>query len=306
MIRRATVSVVIPTCNRLPFLFSLLDSLASQRDSPLYEMQVIVSDDGIRDDTSQIPQRYPWVRYVRGPRRGPASNRNNGAKYATGDLLIFLDDDCVASETLVSSYVNKMNDSPGISVFEGRISAIGYRKSYAEQCPVNEAGGYLWSCNFAIPRSIFVELRGFDERFQFAVMEDVDLRERLLAQNTSIIFVPDAQVFHAWETRTGWRRLRHGMLSYLVYLQLHPDKAHKTPSYFLHSSTRELIRNGILSWNVYRFKGISQLALATINAWRMAAFTRFPALCRWYIRAAKPCCAGCQSSLCFLRQAPDD
>ena len=42
-----------------------------------------------------LAQQYPWVSWGRGPRRGPAANRNAGALRARGEWLAFTDDDCV-------------------------------------------------------------------------------------------------------------------------------------------------------------------------------------------------------------------
>jgi len=90
----------------------------------------------------------------------------------------------------------------------------------------------------------------------------------------------------------------------MFFAQLHPVKGSLKLSYFIKTRVREILYNGILSWNVYRFRGVSQLLLGIANDWRLALFGQFPALGRWYIARAKPCCAGCEAMLTTLRQAP--
>src|SRR5688500_16589114 len=93
-------SVVIPTYHRNDLLARCLRQLVPGRqtlDASRYE--VIVTDDG-RDTTAEamIRDQFSFVRWVRGPQRGPAANRNNGVKHARGEWVVFTDDDCVPTE----------------------------------------------------------------------------------------------------------------------------------------------------------------------------------------------------------------
>src|SRR5271155_4241866 len=98
------LSVIIPTYKRREILSVCLQRLAPeiQNLSPdLFE--VIVTDDALGDDPhDSLTQEYPWVRHNRGPQKGPASNRNSGAKSARGDWLIFVDDDCLPQPSFLS------------------------------------------------------------------------------------------------------------------------------------------------------------------------------------------------------------
>src|SRR5688572_12603571 len=93
------ISVVIPTCDRLELLeiclkqlcpgvqvgVTLLPSKCNIRSSPDptankgHAYEVVVSDDGLRSCKAFVEEKFPWVSWVAGPRRGPAANRNNGA-----------------------------------------------------------------------------------------------------------------------------------------------------------------------------------------------------------------------------------
>lgn len=194
-------SVVIPTCRRPVDLGRCLDGLASDASGQLPRFEAIVTDDGPDPQTADLVRDHPWTRWTAGPRRGPAANRNHGASLATGEWLVFLDDDCVPEPGLLTAYAAAA--TAAVAVLEGRISPLGRRTRHDEECPVNETGGHLWSGNFAIRRELFIALSGFDETFPLAAMEDVDLRERLRARGENIRFVPSAGVGHAWRSRRG-------------------------------------------------------------------------------------------------------
>ena len=85
----ARVSVVIPVRDAARYLDAALASVAAQTHRP---HEVIVVDDGSRDDSAQVAERR-GARVERQPARGAAAARNRGLELATGDLLAFLDAD---------------------------------------------------------------------------------------------------------------------------------------------------------------------------------------------------------------------
>jgi len=191
-------SIVIPTCNRNDLLSKCLDMVNDGLLLLDKEVEIIVSDDG-KDDNAKnlIEKNYPFARWVEGPKRGPAANRNNGVKNSKGEWLVFVDDDCLPQHNWLAAYALAIENNKETLVFEGRIEADRPRERFDEQAPVNLNGGNLWSCNFAIQREFFLQLGGFDESFPFAAMEDVDFHIRAKAL-TKVIFIPEAVVIHPW------------------------------------------------------------------------------------------------------------
>jgi GT2 family glycosyltransferase len=185
---------------------------------------VVVSDDSL-DDASRdlVASDFPWVLYVRGPQRGPASNRNCGAGQASSPWLIFLDDDCLADPDWLIAYLAAFAQSGDQQLFEGRTRADRPRRSYAEESPINETGGFLWSCNMAISRSLFSQVQGFCESFPHPALEDVDLRLRLAKAGHAPTFVASASVCHPYRPMRGLEFFRKHTASYAHLLQLHPD-----------------------------------------------------------------------------------
>jgi len=219
-------SVVIPTCSRNDLLALCLSRLgydAQQLERTKYE--VIVTDDGPNSEAkSLIEKSYPWVRWVAGPKKGPAANRNNGARYATGDWLVFIDDDCLPEMNILNKYIEGINDNEKINVFEGSITAAGERTSPLEYAPINTVGGALWSCNFAIRKHFFEDLAGFDENFRFPHMEDVDLRTRIASSHEDIVFLRSARVIHPWRKITDGKKLGSYQEMYVYFHAKHSLK----------------------------------------------------------------------------------
>ena len=193
------ISVIIPTYHRNDLLAKCLDCLAPGIQTlPPDQYEVIVTDDGSRFTAQQlVSDNYPWVRWTEGPRRGPAANRNHGAKLAKGQWLAFTDDDCLPSPGWLEAFAQSAKPgTEGASIYEGRTTCEAGITSPLYEAPVNLEGGNLWSCNFMISRSVFEEIGGFDENFVMPAMEDIDFRERLEKAHKQIQFVSAAAIDH--------------------------------------------------------------------------------------------------------------
>lgn len=200
------ISVVIPTCDRVTELMQCLSKIIEAEVIGSEIVEIIVTDDSrLNNNEAFILEQFPHVAYVKGPRKGPASNRNNGAAKAKGEWLLFIDDDCIPDRNLVKAYYSAIMEKPSIKVFEGSIQTDRIKMSPIEHAPVNTRGGNLWSCNFLIQRELFLSMGGFDENFRYPHLEDVDFRERLKQADVAVQFVSDAFVVHPW------RSIRNGI-----------------------------------------------------------------------------------------------
>ena len=227
---RFLFSVIIPTFDRPDMLASCLETLSpALRALPSGSHEVIVGDDGITASSeSMLRERFPWVRWVAGHRRGPAANRNNAAKAATGEWLVFIDDDCLPAPDWLHAYATAAApaaSAPAPRLMEGRTLACGRRESIDTEAPINTHGGYLWSCNFAIRRELFLSMGGFDEGFPAPAMEDVELRVRLKKLGFAPTFVREALIEHPWRRRKGLPFLRAHARSVDYFARKHPDEA---------------------------------------------------------------------------------
>ncbi len=194
-------SVVIPTCRRNDSLARCLQRITGgQQLFPPEKFEIIVTDDGPPNGNAaaMVRRDFPSVRWIEGPRRGPAANRNHGASAARADWLAFTDDDCLPQASWLSAFAQQLDTGVGdCRVLEGRTTDGGCKQPGPfYMAPDNEEGGLLWSCNLAIERRFYESLGGFDERFPFPHLEDVDLRLRLDDAGLRYLFVPDACVDH--------------------------------------------------------------------------------------------------------------
>jgi GT2 family glycosyltransferase len=192
-------SVIIPTCNRNDLLGKCLQRLSpgmQSLGSDYYE--VIVSDDSKTNlAKSFIEENYKWVKWVEGPKRGPAANRNNGANYSNSNWLVFTDDDCQPDVNWLNFYYGAISSFPACQAFEGAILPDDWnllKKDMAE-CPVNTEGGVFWSANIMIRRELFMKIGGFDHKFKIAAQEDQDIYLRL-RKHTEVIFLKSCIVTH--------------------------------------------------------------------------------------------------------------
>jgi GT2 family glycosyltransferase len=192
------ISVIIPTCHRAETLARCLRGLDAGAT------EIIVADDS-RDETTRalVAREFPAVRWMRGPQRGPAANRNAGARAATGDWLAFIDDDCEPQPGWPAALERATAEA---DVVEGRTLAPGATDSPFEEHVENLHGGVLWSCNLAVRREAFERLGGFDEDFLEAAGEDMEFAWRVARAGLRVRFTAEALVHHP-PRRIGWRGL---------------------------------------------------------------------------------------------------
>ena len=213
-------SVIVPTRHRDDLLAACLARLAPGAQSyPSDKYEVIVTDDGSASDASGlIASTVPFAIWVRGPRLGPAANRNNGAARAKGEWLVFLDDDCLPEPGWLAALEGALQADPRADVLEGCTLTPDKADTPFREGIENTAGGVYWSCNLAVRASVFGGLGGFDEDFREAGGEDMEFAHRFQRLGHPARFVPSAVVLHPtrpvplsrmfWKFRLGrWTRL---------------------------------------------------------------------------------------------------
>lgn len=262
------ISVIIPTCDRNELLSKCLDRLAPGHqtlDSSKYE--VIVSDDGLRGTAEEmISLKYGWARWTGGPGKGPAANRNNGAKLARGEWLAFTDDDCLPDNNWLSALSQAI--SPEDIALEGRILPLGDFEKDMAQCPVNDQGGQFWSANIAVKHKVFESVEGFDENYRLAAHEDQDLFLRL-SPLQPVKFVPEAVIWHPVKNTSLWKRLSKlpaELKNYSYHLKKHGSPSgEKGIGLIMRDVLLFQLRVGVQHLRKGRFRG-AVLTLATLLA----------------------------------------
>jgi glycosyltransferase involved in cell wall biosynthesis len=197
------VSVIIPTWNGAGKIECCLNALRNQAFGRPFE--VIVVNDGSSDNTLQVLEQFPEVRVVTQANSGPAAARNRGAQEATGDLIVFTDDDCEPSANWLTEMLKPFDD-PEIVAAKGayrtrqtgivaRFVQTEYEDRYrmmAEEPTID----FIDTYSAAFRRDRFIEMSGFDTSFPVASAEDVELSYRMSAKGWKMVFVPAAIVYH--------------------------------------------------------------------------------------------------------------
>jgi GT2 family glycosyltransferase len=255
------ISVIIPTCNRSIQLDECLKLLTRKEKSrSSFDYEIIVTDDSNEDHSKNlVNNKYKSVRWIEGPKRGPAANRNNGATHAKGEWLIFIDDDCLPAVNIIDVYFNAIGINKDALVFEGCTKTDREQRSFIEESPVNELGGYLWACNFMINKKYFLDnLMGFDEKFPYPAMEDVDLHYRIIKDGVKVRFIKDALVIHPWRKQKEILLMtKKRFLSTVYFLKKHPERKKDINSlYYLRAFYNGFVKGTIRNAFKFKFKGI--------------------------------------------------
>ena len=230
------VSVIIPTYNRKEEIKDAIASLSKQTYPPeLYE--VVVVDDGSTDGTINLLQKLSEntninLKFLYQENKGPGAARNHGIKFSNGDIICFMDSDCIADpkwiEAHVRSYTEKDIGGVGGSVLPYDASSLisRYADLYEYQLRVfkNNLLKYVNTSNASFRRSVLEVVNGFDENIIYT--EDKDLSIRVRKAGYKLKFSEDAIIFHK-HRRSMFDMLRRSYCyakygSYLLYKK-YPD-----------------------------------------------------------------------------------
>lgn len=202
------VSVVIPTYRRPAALDRCLASLAAQ-DYPRDRFEVIVVEDGGAESAAGVRAREGLcVKWLPVPHGGPAAARNRGAAVARGEILVFIDDDCMADSLWLSTMAAHVLASDDAAI-GGQVTNAVPENRYARASQTlitflyqyyheknNGLLPFFTTNNLGVQAELFRRQGGFDATFAFA-SEDREWCDRLLQSGGRLVYAPDAVVHHA-------------------------------------------------------------------------------------------------------------
>ena len=226
------VSVIVCSYNGGKTLPDCLQSL----DQIIYpDYEIVLVDDGSKDNTQSLVQAYETEREARAARTGeklpPFRNilqsnmglshaRNAGAHAATGDIFAYTDSDCMADPdwlyylvcTLISGeYVGVGGPNispPAVNWIQAAVAAAPGGPSHVLLTDV--VAEHIPGCNMAFHRAAYESVGGFDSEYRKAG-DDVDFCWRLQNNGGVIAFSPSAVVWHYRRfTLEAFRRQQEG------------------------------------------------------------------------------------------------
>lgn len=209
------ISIIIPNHNGEKTIgLSLEAALASEYSN--YE--VIVVDDCSSDNSIELIEKYP-CRLIRLANHGGASMaRNTGAQNSRGELLFFIDADCLLQpDTLEKAAVAYRHFPTGVviggtytlkpydRIFFSTVQSVFIHYSETKNCSNPD---YIATHAMLIPKELFLQSGGFSEEF-LPIIEDVDYSHRLKKNGVRLVMAPDIQVQHIFNFTLG-KSLRNG------------------------------------------------------------------------------------------------
>lgn len=220
------ISIILPVYNREDLIKPCVDSLLHQTAN---DYEIIIVDDCSTDKTNEILSNYrdQRLRLLNNKiQSGPSFSRNRAAQEADGEILAFIDSDCVAHADWIEKLASGFRENLKVGIVGGQIleprsgnywQSVNTRVDFVakKKGPVKKVIG----CNMAITREFFLENK-FDENI--FPSEELDLCIRCLKQDKIIYYIPEAQVVHFRRSgflSTAFQQFRYGLFNTYVNLK---------------------------------------------------------------------------------------
>lgn len=202
--RKPYISVIIPVFNEEQTIKRCLQALINQNiQSENYE--VVVVDNGSNDRSTQIIQKFPVKLFSENRAHNSYMARNCGLRHAKGEIIAFIDADCIAEKKWLKNLVEPfqdgrvgivagevLSDKPN-NLIQGFYEHSGILKQ-KEKVQKNIAA--IATANVAIRKRIFDTVGNFDENFQWGGDNDFGIRIQK-ETNYLIQFDENARVYHS-------------------------------------------------------------------------------------------------------------
>lgn len=193
------ISIIVPNLHS-PTIDKTLESIVNQECDCNYEIIVV------GQDRFNIVFESKLIRFIKTSNPVPPSvARNIGIRNSQGDILIFIDADCLAEkgwmQTLIDCYKN-----PEVMVVGGGVNFpadnfLSYCDNLAtfhDYLSSQKPGtrDILPTLNFSIRREVIDSVGYFDESYPLPAGEDADYSTRLRIMGYTLLFEPKASINH--------------------------------------------------------------------------------------------------------------
>ncbi len=210
------LSVVIPVLNEGDNLIKLFESILNQSlHDDIKIANIIMVDNGSTDDSVIISKRYCTNVFIK-PSYTIANLRNFGANQCHGDILIFIDADCVLADNIFNEIVLLLSDKKIGAVGPDGLIPLGdvtwiQNIWHLQNTAINNNNSTVEVTNlssgfFAIKKDIFYEVGGFDSNL--TVGEDSNISMKLRKINYKLIKSNKLLVFNSGYPRNLWQFIK--------------------------------------------------------------------------------------------------
>lgn len=219
------VSVITINYNQANVTGALLESL---RKVTYPDVEVIVVDNfSIEDPTEYITQHFPEVKFIRSEKNlGFAGGNNLGIEAATGEYLLFLNNDTEVDPGFLEPLVQLFETHPDagaasskilyynsggviqyagstcVNPFTGRNKRVGFMEKDQGQHDTLRQTDLAHGAAMMVPRKV-IEKAGMMPDFFFLYYEEIDWCESIKKAGYKIYFVPGSRVYHKESMSVG-------------------------------------------------------------------------------------------------------
>jgi GT2 family glycosyltransferase len=238
------VSVIVPTYERKEAVVRLLQVLRAQT-LPADQFEVLVVIDGSEDGTREAVEGFeaPFaLRSIWQENRGRAAAVNIGIEQATGEIVVFIDDDLEPLPDYLAAHAEAHERGGRIGVvgtvlfrldpstppfarfwalrFEDFLTRLAAR-------PSGPTWAETYTGAFSALRADLLEVGGYDEAFDGYGLEDFELALRLERVGVTFELSKEAAVYHHYrkDFRDAARAAESRGRSAVIFATLHPDVA---------------------------------------------------------------------------------
>ncbi len=242
IMQKIYASVIIPCYNAEKTILKTLEALENQSFKKPFE--VLICDDGSKDRTLEVVKDFTKkskipVRIFANKHKGPAWQRNFGAKKARGKIIVFTDSDCIPGKNWLKEMIKPIENGKAIGV-QGtyrtlnKESVIARFEGYEiekrhERMKKEKHIDFIGTFSASYVKDVFIKFGGFDTRFKTASGEDPELSYRMAKAGYKLVFNPKAYVYHPHpETPKKYLKQKFYRAYWRVLMyKKHPDKMMK-------------------------------------------------------------------------------
>jgi cellulose synthase/poly-beta-1,6-N-acetylglucosamine synthase-like glycosyltransferase len=212
------VSVVVPVRNGADTIGDCIEALLAG-DFPANRRELLIVDNDSDDGTAGAIRSHPGVRYLHESRRGVSNARNRGIAESRGEVIAFLDGDCIPEPGWLTALVRPFDD-PEVGAVAGELRHLDPATAAERQAvrilgnwqrfAVSSNPPYVVTANAAIRRSVLDRIGHFDPRLPRA--QDVELGIRLHdLSGLRVVYSAEAAASHRHRsTQLGFFRQQLG------------------------------------------------------------------------------------------------
>lgn len=198
------ISVIIPSFNSEKTIEKTIQSILTQKTKE--KIELIIVDDASTDNTISEIKKFKNIILIQQKKNsGPAKARNLGAKKAKGEIIVFIDSDCVPEKNWLEEMV-KPFENPEVVGVQGayktkqksvtaKFVQIEIEDRY-DLMKKKDFIDFIGSYSAGYRKKTFLEFKGFNESFPIASGEDPELSYRMEKKGLKLKFNPNAVVYH--------------------------------------------------------------------------------------------------------------